>query len=215
MAASVADVDPLTKELWARQDQHEGDRWTLFAAVSETIDVQRVLYPGSFVDVSPSFVWPSVTYVDSDRRARRFFDDLDGVIEIIAAHEPKTSHPVVTFVFGDFTDDLGLADGAYDLLISLYAGFVSEHCTRHLRTGGKLLVNPSHGDAAMASIDPRYTLRGVVESRRGRYRVRTDDLDKYLVPKRPVEITPESLHRTRRGVAYTRSPFAYLFERIT
>lgn len=55
----------------------------------------------------------------------------------------------------------------FDLLISLYAGFVSEHCTCHLRNGGLLLVNSSHGDAAMASIDDRYRLVGVVSSRAG------------------------------------------------
>lgn len=34
------------------------------------------------------------------------------------------------------------------------------------------------------------------------------------VRKRDVEVTKESLHSSGRGVAYTRTPFAYLFERI-
>ncbi len=38
-------------------------------------------------------------------------------------------------------------------------GFVFEHCTRYLRPVGWLLVNPSHGDVAMASINPEYSLR--------------------------------------------------------
>ena len=75
------------------------------------------------------------------------------------------------FIGADYTDPLGLDDGGFDLLISMYAGFISEHCTRYLRVGGTLLVNPSHGDAAMASIDPRYRLTGVVTSRSGGYSV--------------------------------------------
>jgi hypothetical protein len=66
----------------------------------------------------------------------------------------------------------------------------------------------------MASIDPRYELRGVVETRAGDYRVRHESLDAYLIPKQPADISREALHEAGRGIAYTRSPFAYLFERI-
>jgi hypothetical protein len=206
---------PLTAKLWAKQDQHQGDRWRLFTAVASMVDATSVLYPGSFVDLAPSFVWPSVTYVDVDARAKRFFDDTEGVNEIIAKHDPPTPDPCFTFLPGDYRTDLGLKEESCDLLISLYAGFISEYCTRSLRVGGTLLVNASHGDAAMASIDPRYRLRGVVASRGDQYRVDADDLDSYLIPKKPeTELSPELLHQLGRGIAYTRPAFAYLFERI-
>ncbi len=78
-----------------------------------------------------------------------------------------------------------------------------------------MLVNPSHGDVAMASIDDRYALAGVITSRSSNYSVRSDDLDSYLVPKRPAPLTPELVRERGRGVAYTKSPFAYLFTRVT
>lgn len=203
-----------TVELWERQDRSVGDRRPLFRAVAESTGAASALYPGSYVDVAPSFSIPDVTYVDVDRRANRFFGDRAGVEEIVRA-EVGTAARTIAFVHADYTDELPLADEAFDLLISLYAGFVSEHCTRHLRVGGTLLVNSSHGDAAMASIDDRYELAGVVTSRNGVYRVSTDDLDRYLVPKRPTEITVEMLHDSGRGIAYTTSPFAYLFRRTS
>ena len=67
----------------------------------------------------------------------------------------------------------------------------------------------------MASIDPLYRLSAVVKSRSGDYRVDVRDLDTYLVPKRDVAVTKELLHASGRGVAYTKSPFAYLFERVS
>ncbi len=73
-----------TRSLWAKQDQHQGDRWRLFRAVGDAVAATTVLYPGSYVDAAPSFVWPSVTYVDVDRRAKRFFDDQEGVQELVA-----------------------------------------------------------------------------------------------------------------------------------
>ncbi len=210
-------VEPVldrTRGLWEKQDQHVGDRQRLFTAVAETVDASKVLYPGSFVDLAPSFVWPSVTYVDIDRRAAQFFGDGDGVQQLLIEHGVDAVTHVVRFIGADYADALCLDDGEFDLLISLYAGFISEHCTQYLRVGGTLLVNPSHGDAAMASIDPRYRLTAVITARSGRYSVTSRELDTYLQPKRHVDVTRESLHASGRGVAYTKSPFAYLFERI-
>lgn len=203
-----------TIELWERQDRSVGDRRPLFDIVAEATGAASALYPGSYVDIAPSFSIPDVTYVDVDRRAKRFFGDRSGVEDIVQA-EVGTEARSIAFVHADYTDALPLADEAFDLLISLYAGFISEHCTRHLRIGGTLLVNASHGDAAMASIDDRYELAGVVTSRDGVYRVSDDDLDRYLVPKRPAPITRDLLHELGRGIAYTTSPFAYLFRRVS
>lgn len=201
-------MEDFTRKLWAKQDRHEGDRARLFAAVAGAAGGDRALYPGSFVDVAASLAWPSVTYVDVDRRAQRFFADDDGVREIVGTDAE------FWFVRGDYRDDLPLEPETFDVLISLYAGLVSEACTRFLRIGGTLLVNPSHGDVAMASIDERYRLTGVVTSRNGEYRVSTADLDSYLVPRQPIEVTPDLVRERGRGIAYTRSPFAYLFVRI-
>ena len=206
-------MESRTQELWQKQDIHKGDRKRLFTAVREAIDDGRVLYPGSYVDVAASLVFSSVIYVDMDRRAAQFFKDSEGVREIIESEGGHRS-ATVEFIHADYTTDLGLAPESFDLLVSLYAGFVSEACTEYLRVGGVLLVAPSHGDTAMASIDSRYELSGVVTSRSGNYQVRTDNLDTYLTPKNTAtDITPEYLHAHRRGIPYTKSPFAYLFTR--
>lgn len=213
-------VKPKTVELWAKQDQHQGDRWRLFAAVAEALAVGAgsgavgsVFYPGCYVDIAPSFVFESVTYLDTDKRAPGFFADTDGVLELIARHDGPPE-PEVTFIHGDYTSKLDLPPDRFDLLVSLYAGFISEHCTQYLKVGGTLLANSSHGDVAMASIDPRYELIGVINSRSGEYSVDTKDLDTYLIAKKSQPITAEMLHQTGRGIAYTKSPFAYLFTRV-
>ncbi len=203
-----------TRKLWSKQDQHTGDRHRLFRAVAEAVPATTVLYPGSFVDIAPSFVWPAVTYVDVDKRANQFFGDIEGVDELLVANEADPLQHTVRFIHGDYDDELDLPAGSFDLLVSLYAGLVSEHCTRYLKVGGHLLVNSSHGDAALASIDPRFELSGVVINGGAHYRARTDELDTYLVPKRDIDITVDLLHETGRGVAYTKSPFAYIFQRV-
>lgn len=207
-------MDAETVAMWHKQNAHKGDRRRLFSAIGALVRARFVLYPGSYVDVAASMVFPSVTYVDMDKRAARFFADTKGVSEIITSEGgPET--PEVRFIHGDYTTDIGLEPESFDLLVSLYGGFVSEACTGYLRIGGCLLVSPSHGDAAMASIDPRYELAGVVTSQSGDYRVRTDRLDTYLIPTTAVNVTPQSLHERGRGIAYTKSPFAYLFTRTS
>ena len=196
-----------TRTLWESYQTHPGDRDRLFEAVAGFTGPGSVLYPGSYIDLAPSRFFDEVTYVDKDRKAVRFFSDEAGVDEIIGRPGARWR-----FLAGDYSGDLGLEDGSFDLVVSLYAGFVSEACTRYLRSGGLLLVNPSHGDAALASLDGRYSLAGVITSRSGEYRVRSDDLDSYLLPKGATP-TVESVKAAGRGVAYTRSAFAYLFER--
>ncbi len=204
----------VARRMWAEQDRHSGDRWRLFRAIAAAVEGDRVLYPGSYVDIAPSFAFRSVTYVDTDDRAATFFADEAGVQAIIAQHPGAPGDRDLRFIHGDYTDEHDLAPESFDLLVSLYAGFVSESCTEYLRVGGTLLVNASHGDAAMASIDDRYQLVAVVQARSGDYRVSTDHLENHLVPKKPVDITPEFLHQRGRGVAYITAPFAYLFKRV-
>jgi hypothetical protein len=213
MATRTTDAKQLYTEYDAR---HPDDRSRLFDSVARAVDADRVLYPGSYIDIAPSFHFDDVTYVDTDRRAARFFAQHDTVHELVATHRNARSRSRsfrLEFHHLDYMLDLPIPDESIDLLVSLYAGFVSEYCARYLGVGGHVLVNSSHGDAAMASIDPRLRLVAVVDRRDDRYHVRTQKLDQYLIPKRGTPPTRDELHQLGRGIAYTRSPAVYLFEK--
>jgi hypothetical protein len=119
--------------------------------------------------------------------------------------------PIVRFHPRDYTEELPEDPGSFDLLISQWAGFVSRACKAYLKPGGLLLVNDSHGDASMASADADYRFVGAVTARGRRYRLIETDLERYFVPKNIREITPEYLFESRRGVAYTKTAWAYVF----
>ena len=203
----------------AEFDWHPDDRVGLFDAVAQQLPATTpVLYPGSYVDIAPSVWFDTVTYIDTDKRAARFFAETDAVHELVRDKRrsvaTRATELHLRFHHADYTDPVPAQDQSSGLLVSLYAGFISEHCTEALATGGTLLVNPSHGDTAMASIDPRYQLSGVINARSGRYQITTDDLDTYLIPKKRQNVTVEGLHASGRGIAYTRGAFAYLFTRV-
>ncbi len=197
---------------WTEYCSSIGDRSALFGALADRWPIERALYPGSYVDLSPSTAIPSVTYVDSDARAARFFSDGDLVAAELDGRTRPGAGTEVRFVAGDYTQPLDVPDGSVDLLISLYTGPMWEACRRYLRPGGLLLANTSHGDASLAALDPSWALVAAVHYPDGRYRLATDDLESYLVPKRPEAADAESIRSSGRGIGYTRSAFAYLFE---
>lgn len=199
---------------WSQYRESIGDRSELFAALVDWLPVERALYPGSYVDLSPSTALRSVTYVDTDARAARFFADADLVEAELAGRTRPGAGQDVRFVAADYTQPLDVADGSVDLLVSLFAGPVSDHTRRYLRPGGWLLANSSHGDASLAALDPMLHLVAVAHHREGHYRLTTDRLEEYLVPRRPESANADRIRSSGRGIAYTRTAFAYLFQNL-
>lgn len=199
-----------TPATWATYRASIGDRSPMFAALASRWPVRNALYPGSYLDISPSLSGSSVTYVDTDRRAARYFADTDQVSRDVRA-DTGGQEPGVTFLPMDYTEPLPLPPASFDLLISLFAGPVWDHCQTYLRPGGLLLANSSHGDACIAALDPRTTLLAAVHHRADRYRLATENLGGYLVPTNDRGNDAESIRRSGRGIAYTRPAFAYLF----
>lgn len=93
--------------------------------------------------------------MDTDRRAARFFVDQQKVEAELAGRTGAGAGAEVTFLNADYTTALPLPTAGFDLLISLYAGLVLDHCRQYLTPGGLLLANTSHGDASLAAFDPR------------------------------------------------------------
>jgi hypothetical protein len=191
-----------------KQDERVG----LFRGLAELYGVSSALYPGCFVHVAPSFVLPCVVYVESDRRADRFFADPE-VLRMVRERVEYASEPQIRFHRSDYTEPVAEPEASFDLLISQYAGFVSRACKRYLRPGGHLVANNSHGDASMASLDPDYRLVAVYRRVGERFSFAGDDLDSYMVPKRGAVPTRSELERTLRGPAFTRPVAGYVFER--
>lgn len=196
---------------WATYRQSIGDRSGLFATLAAAWAPAKALYPGCYLDISPSTAIPSVTYVDTDRRAARYFANHEFAAAELRDRTRPGVEPDVNFLPADYTTALGLAEAHFDLLISLYAGPLWDHCQRYLKPRGLFLANTSHGDASLAALDPRLELVAAVHHRGEHYRFDTDALDSYLTPKTPAAAEPDAIRRKGRGIAYTRTAFAYLF----
>ena len=189
------------------------ERFGMFESLAKHFSIERVLYPGSFVHVTPSFIFPKVTYVDLEHRAKQFFAAPE-LQKLISERKAYPQEAQIQFHYQDYTKCLPECDESFELLISQYAGFVSQYCQRYLKIGGWLLANNSHGDAGMAYLDDDYELVGVVSRRSDKFSFSVNKLEEYFVPKKDVPITKEYLEKIQRGIGYQKSAFAYVFKRV-
>ncbi|MEN7547131.1 hypothetical protein AAG747_04385 [Rapidithrix thailandica] len=188
------------------------DRAEVFLALREKYQIQDVLYPGSFVHITPAFIFPHVVFVDNDKNAKRFFNNLDQVKRIIEAKKDYTEEPTIEFLGQNYQAPLPLAENKIDLLISHYAGIISQPCKQYLRVGGLLLVNNSHADAGVAYLDKDYALIATIDPNRKSSILETN-LHQYFIPqKQPVSIN--DLIISGKGIGYTKTADLYLFQRI-
>lgn len=193
--------------------ERQFERLDLFQLIKEKYAIESVLYPGSFVHVTPSLVFPVAVYVDEDRQAKKFFSDA-AHYAFIAERKQYAGDATVKFHAADYRQALPEPDARFDLLISQYAGFVSQHCKRYLRVGGLLLANNSHGDAGMAFLDDDYQLTAVIQQRAGKHKLSEADLDAYFVPRAGQVVTKATLEATQRGAGYRKTASQYVFRRV-
>ena len=210
-STNPVDIIKIYQKYYIDRDYEQVD---LFRILNSTYEISKVIYPGSYVHISPSFIFPDVVYIDSDKTARKFFQS-DQLIDYINARSEYTQAPKISFHGVDYKDRIETYHGQFDLLISQYAGFISEICKDYLKIGGYLLVNNSHGDAGLASIDRDYKLISTAHKTRGKYRLSHTALEKYFIPKRNIQVTKALLFKIRKGVGYTNTAPLYIFQRIS
>ena len=136
---------------------HGSGLQSILRQVRHKFHPRRALYPGSWLDFTPSLFFPDVCYVDS----------LAGISEALADPELRrylnenrnySDLPKIQCYQQDYRTFNSEPEKSFDLLISLSAGFISQACKRFLPSGGLLLVNDEHYDARRAFVDPDYLL---------------------------------------------------------
>ncbi|MDA0524448.1 hypothetical protein [Methanococcoides alaskense] len=206
------DVQGLYRQFYVDKNFEMED---LFESLISRFNINKALYPGSFVHITPSFFISEVVYVDSDKRAKKFFEQKDSVAELISKKKTYDADAVFHFIPSDYFRPLDLKENSYDLLISQYAGFVSQACKKYLKTGGTLLANDSHGDAGMAFIDHDYEFIAAVYAKDGSYHITDRNLGSYFIPKKQIQITKEYLEKLGKGIGYTKTANSYIFRRVS
>lgn len=189
------------------------ERQEVFEALKEKYEIESVIYPGSFVHITPSFVFPKAVYIDSDNAAKRFFSNMELVKEIVESRKVYNQETNIEFIGQSYNTPIPVRKESFDLLISHYAGIISQPCKKYLKVGGLLLVNNSHADAGVAHLDNDFKLIATINTNRKNL-ISEDKMTSYFIPKKEQEITIESLTISQKGIGYTIKANLYIFKKV-
>ena len=189
------------------------ERCEVFKAIQGWASSATVLYPGSFIHVTPSFFYQHVVYVDRSPFAEQFFADVPGVFDFVTSRKQYRQPPFIRFIAQDYTVSLPLLENTFDLLISLYAGGISQACKAYLKVGGILLSNNHHDDAGEAARSRDFKLVAVMRHNGNICRFSETDLDSYFVPKKDVGTRAHARYGSTKP-EYTQNADYYLFKKV-
>jgi len=201
------------EEYIQKSGENFGYRYGLFKILKDSFNIYTATYPGSYIDITPSLFFPKTYYIDTDKKAKNFFKNKKEITDYINKNKTYDEETNIRFFPEDYRKKFNEIIDLSDLMISLYAGFISKYCKNLLKKNGVLLVNNSHGDASMAHLDDDFTFFGIINYQNNKYYLKTDNLDKYFIPKKNIMITKELIEEKNRGIAYTKPANYYLFRK--
>ena len=160
-----------------------------FQMVNSKFSPIKVLYPGSWIHLTPSLVFPHVVYVDSFSKMEKAFNDSD-LLQYIKGHSRHQDKLRIEFHKADYRNNFGEELTSFDLLISLSSGLISQACGSYLKKGGVLFVNNEHYDASMAYVDPKFKLAGIFKTAE-HYIETEEDIHSHFITTKGNPITPD------------------------
>jgi hypothetical protein len=159
-----------------------------FRQIQSMFTPRKVLYPGSWIHLTPSLVFPHVVYVDNITQMKKMVKD-PFLQQYITQHREYAASPKIEVYQKSYESNLG-EEASFDLLLSLSAGFISQACSQYLRTNGFLFVNNEHFDATRAYVDSQYELIGVFKTAT-KYISKGKNLQSYFLTRKDTPITLE------------------------
>lgn len=185
------------------------ERLSLFKNIKLKYNCSKVLYPGSFVHVSPSFFFPEVVYLDLDKRCKKFFSDNE-TLDFVFLKKEYEQKPIIRFYETSFENDIKEQNEYFDLVISQYSGFISKYCSKYLKRNGILLANDSHGDATLAYTSEKFDLIGLINEN---MEIEENELELCFKYNREKEIDLEKVLKTMKGPKYKKMYNSYIFRK--
>jgi len=157
--------------------------------IKDRFSIERVLYPGSWIHLTPSLVFTFVVYVDFFAKMKSMFNDQE-LIQYVVTHSETKTKPKIKFHIADYREGIPEEKESFDLLISLSGGFVSQYCGSYLKKNGLLFVNNEHYDATKAFVDDDFSPVGVFSSN-GKLIQQPKSIQKYFLTNKNELFTSE------------------------
>ncbi len=134
---------------------------------------------------------------------------MDSIRAYIDRNKRYKRRAYIRFIAQDYTVPLALQREGFDLLISLYAGRVSQACKGYLDAGAILLTNNHQNDVEDIVNDAGFKCRAVIQHRRGKYRFVDGDITDFIALTRKGTKPKSYLRSTSQGAVYREGTDVY------
>jgi hypothetical protein len=182
------------------------ERTGLFMALRKTYRARRVVYIGSSIHVTPSFVFQNTTYVDDSDLAREFFTNRRDLISYIDSRKVYRPRPQLAYLPLNYEKETGKLKNQFDLALSLFSPHSLGPATVSVKKGGLILYLPLPSVKPPADVKLKLGKTGLVTFSRGRYR---------FVHSSDWEIKPRSTSlRYVTGNRFVENNTYYVFTRL-
>lgn len=116
------------------------ERLGLFKCIKETFKSETVIYIGSSIHITPSFVFQNVTYLDRSEMSKEFFSHLSDVKNIIKSNKEYQLEPYLCYKHQDYLKYIPKKQ--YDLCISIFTSNSTDGVMEYIKPGGLLIFLP-------------------------------------------------------------------------
>ncbi|NYZ67158.1 hypothetical protein H0A36_14145, partial [Endozoicomonas sp. SM1973] len=106
MTINKKDVIQLYKKYYSDRENEQVD---LFQLLEQEFSIVNAIYPGSYVQISPAFVFPQVVFIDADKNAIKFFKDIGRIINLINSRKDYDATPNIAFYGIDYNNPRAIA----------------------------------------------------------------------------------------------------------
>jgi hypothetical protein len=190
------------------------DRAGLFELIKAKYGCGTVLYPGCSVHITPSFYFQHVVYVDINETAKEFFQDNQNVLSIVNSNKKYRQSAYIQFIHGDYTKKLPLRENNYDLLLSIYAGGITEFCKKYVKPGGIIVSNNHQNDARQALKDSSVRFEALIRRKGKKYIIENDTGEKMLKILQEYSMPTENMKNSSSGMKYVDNEYYFVFRKI-
>jgi pyoverdine/dityrosine biosynthesis protein Dit1 len=107
------------KHYYIDRDHEQVD---LFRLLKNEYGIEKIIYPGSYIHISPSFIFSDVVYIDSDKNAKMYFQSND-LIHLVNTKKEYPEDPKIVFFGLIFLND---KEGDLILPLCLFVNFICQ-----------------------------------------------------------------------------------------
>ena len=118
------------------------ERIDLFKCLSKIGTINNVLYLGSSIHITPSFIFQNVTYIDKSDIANEFFKCKESILDYINSRKMYSQTPYINYININYNIDMESIGQKYDLVISINSYGSFESSIKFVRKDGIMLFLP-------------------------------------------------------------------------